>query len=98
MSKPIAVKSLNRAGGIHLGGHQQWFIVSGQPVVCLGDRVKTHKRQYNATHGYWYWAHDNPRMVQASSWLILSGKGAVHSGHRASCNHPSDGQAWFTIS
>ena len=39
MSYGIAVKALDRAGGPHRAGGQDFFAVDGAPVVVLGDSI-----------------------------------------------------------
>lgn len=87
MSYGIAVKSLDSAGAPHLGGGQSFFKVSGQAVIVQGDAITPHG---NAPHAA-------PTMAQGSSWLKLNGVPACRAGHLATCQHPSTGQAWFTL-
>lgn len=87
MSHGIAVKALDRAGGPHRAGGQDFFAVDGAPVVVLGDRIVPHGPV----------PHANPVMVEGSSWMTLNGIPACRAGHHASCTHPSTGRSWFLI-
>lgn len=83
----VAVKGLDSAGGPQLAGHQGWFLVEGQPVVCLGDPVTPHGTP----------PHDAPRMVEGSGWISIDGAEVCRAGDKASCGHASTGRDWFNV-
>ena len=87
MSKGIAVKTLDSAGGTQLAGGQDFFKVEGQDVVLLSDPVQGHGLQ----------PHASPVMAEASSWMSLDDVSVCQEGHKASCGHPSTGRSWFTL-
>ncbi|MFZ6711924.1 hypothetical protein [Undibacterium sp. TC9W] len=72
MSHGIAVKALDRAGGPHRAGGQDFFAVDGAPVVLLGDRIVPHGPV----------PHANPVMVEGSSWMTLNGIPACRAGQK----------------
>ncbi|MBC3911546.1 PAAR domain-containing protein [Undibacterium umbellatum] len=87
MSHGIAVKTLDRAGGPHRAGGQDFFAVDGALVVVLGDSITPHGPV----------PHASPVMAQGSAWMTLNGIPACRAGHLASCGHASTGRSWFVI-
>lgn len=85
----IAVRTLDSAGGPHMGGGQDWFIVDGEPVVVLGDQITPHGLP---PHGPL-----PPTMVEGSDWMSIDGIPVCREGHLASCGHASTGRGWYTI-
>lgn len=87
MTFPIAVKSLDSAGGTQLAGGQDFFFVEDQPVVLLGDPIVPHGDG----------PHAGPYMAQGSSWMTLNGIPVCRESHLANCGHPSTGRTWFVL-
>lgn len=86
----IAVKTLDSAGGPHLAGGQDWFLVEDKEVVIFGDHVTPHAPPILP--------HTTPIMNQdSSSWMELDGVPVIREGHKANCLHQSTGRPWFTI-
>jgi uncharacterized Zn-binding protein involved in type VI secretion len=89
MASSIAVKTTDTAKGPHLAGGQSFYMVEGQPVVLLNDKVTPHG---GSPHG-----PKPPTMVEASSFYKINGIGVVREGDLASCKHPSTGGSWYRV-
>lgn len=87
MSYGIAVQGLDAAGGTQLNGGQDFFKVSGAPVILLGDAIAGHGKA----------PHSAPTMAEGSGWMRLNGVPVCRQGHAASCGHTSTGRPWFRI-
>lgn len=87
MSYGIAVRQLDRAGGVQLAGEQSFFRIDAQAVALQGDPVTPHGQN----------KHARPFMAQGSSWMRLNGIPVCRAGHQANCGHPSSGRPWFVI-
>lgn len=85
----VACVSVDVAGGVQLGAQAAKFKVRGNPVVVTGDRVAGHPPEPPHT--------TNPVMVEGSSKFRVGGVAVCREGHRASCGHPTTGQAFFRI-
>lgn len=84
----IARKDVDTAGGVQLGGGQDFVTVEGHLWVLLGDPV--------AGHGEG--AHAGPVMAQGSSFVRIGGVPVCREGHLASCGHATTGSASMRIS
>lgn len=88
MSRGVAVKSLDSAGGPQLAGGQSLVTINGQPVVLKGDPVTGHGKS----------PHSSPTMAEGSSLFKINGIPVVLEGHKATCGHPSTGRPLVTVS
>jgi uncharacterized Zn-binding protein involved in type VI secretion len=83
--KGLARRRLDSAGGTQAGGHQNWFLIDGEPVVVIGDPVEPHGPPV---------PHDAAVMAEGLDWFTLDGKPACRAGHAASCGHATTGADW----
>lgn len=81
-----SVETIDTAGGPLIATQGSWTL-NGKAIVRLNDPVVGHGLA----------PHAGPKMVQASNWFSLDGKGVVRAGDLASCGHPATGQGWFNI-
>lgn len=81
----VSLVGLDTAGGIILGGGQDFVSADDALVVVVGDKVAPHP------------GHITAQMVQGNSFVTINGIPVVHAGDRASCDHIATGQAWLTI-
>jgi uncharacterized Zn-binding protein involved in type VI secretion len=88
MSRGVAVKDLDTAGGKQLAGGQTLVTINGKPIVLQGDPVAGHGDS----------PHNSPTMVEGSSLFKINGIPVVLDGHKASCGHTSTGRPLVTVS
>lgn len=81
----MSLVGLDTAGGIILGGGQDFVSADDALVSVVGDKVAPHP------------GHITAQMVQGNSFVTINGIPIVHAGDRASCDHQATGQAWITI-
>lgn len=74
---------VDSAGGIILGGGQDFVHVEGALWAVLGDAV--------AGHGEG--EHASPFMVEGSSFITINGIPACIEGNLASCGHSATGSS-----
>lgn len=82
----VCLVSQDRAGGLILGGGQDFVKVDGLPIAVLGDAVENHDQ------------HQNVRMIEGSPFFKINGLPVCRENHRASCNHTATGSATLKIS
>ncbi|TAD90968.1 MAG: hypothetical protein EAZ99_04045 [Alphaproteobacteria bacterium] len=87
MSRGVARVGLDAAGGVQLGGGQDWWRVEGALVVVDGDAV--------APHGLP--PHAGPTMVAGSDWFKIDGNAVVAAGDVATCGHQTSGSDWMLV-
>lgn len=85
----IAVRTLDSAGGVQLGGGQNFAKVEGQLVVVMGDPVTPHAPPILP--------HTAPFMAQGSSWFRINGIPVCRAGHLANCGHATTGRSWARV-
>lgn len=78
---------LDSAGGVILGGGQDFVSVEGAPVAVLGDPVAGHGKD----------AHAGPVMAEGVGFFTINGVEVVRAGNAASCGHLATGSDFFTI-
>lgn len=83
----IAVVTDDSAGGMQLGGGQDFVTVDDRIVVVRGDPVQ----------GHGVLVHASPVMAEGSSFVTINGIPVCRAGHLASCGHPSTGRGWLTL-
>jgi len=81
MTKGFARVGVDSAGGVQLGGGQDFVTVDGALIVVVGDPI--------AGHGLA--PHDAPVMAEASSFVTINGTPACIQGNAATCGHVTTG-------
>ncbi|HEV7284794.1 MAG TPA: DUF6402 family protein [Kaistia sp.] len=87
MTRGIAVRNLDAAGGRQLAPNTSWFRVEQHAVVTKGDPVNGHG---DGTHAA-------PVMVEGEDWFRIAAQPASRAGHLASCGHDTSGRSWFRL-
>lgn len=85
----VTCVGVDNAAGTQLGGGQDFVTVDGALVVLLGDQVQSHGIPPHSPAVV---------MVQASSFVTVSGIPICLAGHAASCQHAATGRSWITAS
>lgn len=83
----ISRAGVDTAGGVILGGGQDFVSVEGAPVALKGDPVAGHGLD----------EHAGPVMAEGVAWMTIDGVPVVRAGNAASCGHPATGSDFFTI-
>lgn len=84
MSKGVAVKGKDFAGGTQIAGGQTGVTINGDLVVVLGDPVTPHPPLPPHT--------TNPVMVEGCPNIRINGIPVCREGHKASCGHETTGR------
>lgn len=79
---------IDTAGGLILGGGQSFVTVQGHFWAVVGDAVAGHGEA----------PHDNPVMIQGSSFITINGIPACREGDSASCGHAATGSETMKVS
>lgn len=87
MTRGIAVRDLDAAGGRQLAPDMSWFRVEKHAVVTKGDPLEAHGDGVHAA----------PVMVEGEDRFRLSGRPVSRADHRASCGHMTSGRPWFRV-
>jgi uncharacterized Zn-binding protein involved in type VI secretion len=88
MGRGVARVGLDHAGGVQLGGGQNWGSVDGGALVVRGDRVAPHGQSPHSPA---------PIMVGGDGWFTLDGVPVMAEGDLASCGHATTGSDWWQI-
>jgi len=89
MSRGIAVKGLDSAGGVQTASpSNSQFLIDGAVVVLQGDLVQPHGKS----------PHSSASMVEGSSGFTVNGVPVCLEGHKASCGHATTGRPAFKVS
>lgn len=83
----ISRVGLDSAGGVILGGGQDFVAVEGALVAVEGDPVAGHGLD----------EHAGPVMAEGVGFFTINGVEVVRAGKAASCGHPASGSDFFTI-
>lgn len=83
----ISLVGVDAAGGVIIGGGQNFVKVNGAPVAVVGDAVAGHGKS----------PHAAPSMTAGSSLMKINGIPVCRSGDAASCGHTASGQPWFNV-
>ena len=84
----IARVNQDSAGGVILGGGQDFVFVEGTLWAVQGDAVAGHGDA----------PHDAPVMAEGSSFVRIDGLPACREGHLSSCGHPATGSTAMRLS
>lgn len=90
MIRGIAVKQLDRAGGVQIlpPPMQDFWFVEDNLVVLIGDLVEAHGPTPHSPP---------PPMAEGSHWMTINGIPVCRRGDRAVCGHPTTGRTWWKI-